>query len=121
MAAMRIDLAELLRPHAREPQVQLNLPEAARSGSRSQRLQRLQVGLFGLAAMVLVVGLANIIRTTAERTDAQVVAESVPQGVPAGVPTQPANDPLAEAGVVPGVEAEAPAVPGNAQNSVTRP
>ena len=37
-------------------------PHARRSrGTRAQAVQRLQVGLFGLAAMVLLVGLANIV------------------------------------------------------------
>jgi type II secretory pathway pseudopilin PulG len=62
-------------------------------------VQRLQVGVFGLAAMVLLVGLANIIKTNADQTEAQVV----PQAAPAAIATdkQEASDPLADAGVVP--------------------
>lgn len=97
---MRIDLAELLRPHAREPQ-EVILPPAPLAGLRGQRLQRLQVGVFGLAAMVLLVGLANIIKTNAEHTEAQVVAEAVPTARQATATE--ASDPLADAGVVPGM------------------
>lgn len=99
---MRIDITELLRPHGREPEPQVDLPPSPLGGSRTQRLQRLQVGVFGVAAMVLLVGLANIIKTNAERTDAQAVAESVDTGGVSPEPTQ-ASDPLAEAGVVPGM------------------
>lgn len=118
MAAMRIDLADLLRPHAREPAPPVALPDPPLAGSRAQRMQRLQVGVFGIAAMVLVVGLANIIQTNAERTESQVVAEAVDEG---GTPSaeQPAADPLAEAGVVPGMPTEnktkpAPSLPADA-------
>lgn len=104
---MRIDLAELLRPHAREPQ-EVILPPAPLAGARGQRLQRLQVGVFGLVAMVLLVGLASIIKTNAEHTEAQVVAEAAPAAAKAE-PTE-ASDPLADAGVVPGVPDQEPAV-----------
>lgn len=103
---MRIDLAELLRPHAREPQ-EVILPPAPLAGSRGQRLQRLQVGVFGLTAMVLLVGLASIIKTNAELTEAQVVAEAAP--APSKPAATEASDPLADAGVVPGMPDQEPA------------
>jgi len=98
---MRIDIADLLRPHARAAaqEDELTLPAAPLSGSRGQRLQRLQVGLFGLVAMVLLVGLASIIQTNAERTEAQVVAEAAPAAPASAAPE--VNDPLADAGVIP--------------------
>lgn len=66
---------------------------------RAQSVQRLQVGLFGLAAMLLLVGLANIIMDRARLADAAY-------GPPAagGAPVEsesPQSDPLADIGVVP--------------------
>jgi hypothetical protein len=83
------------------------LPAAPLAGSRSQAIQRLQVGLFGLAAMVLLVALANIIRNNAEQNEATVVPEAAPTMT---VEAQPggASDPLAEAGVVPDMPTEQP-------------
>jgi hypothetical protein len=83
-------------------------PEAAQAplaGSRSQSIQRLQVGLFGLAAMVLLVALANIIRNNADQNEATVVPEAAPTVVaqPKG---DTASDPLVDAGVVPEMPAE---------------
>lgn len=117
---MRIDLAELLRPHAREPE-EVILPPAPLAGLRGQRLQRLQVGVFGLVAMVLLVGLANIIKTNAERTEAQVVAEAAPAAANA-TPTE-ASDPLADAGVVPGMPEQEPvaAQPRSSANAAPAP
>lgn len=121
---MRIDLADLLRPHARHAEEdEALLPQAPLTGSRGQRLQRLQVGLFGLVAMVLLVGLASIIQTNAERTESQVVAEAAP--APVAPAEAEANDPLADAGVIPsGPEAQEqaqPAVQGNGQAAPARP
>ena len=87
---------------------QQDLPRAPLAGTTSQSIQRLQVGLFGLAAMVLLVALANIIRNNAEQNEATVVPEAAPTVVmkqKAGV----ASDPLADAGVVPDTPAEPPA------------
>lgn len=72
---------------------------------RAQAVHRLQFGLFGLAGMLLLVGLANIIMeramtsddATAASTAASVSAAKVsPDGA-----QSPANDPLADIGVVP--------------------
>lgn len=71
------------------------VPPSARE-LRAQAVQRLQAGLFGLAAILLIVGLANIIndraRLSAPAAPAPVVSAS---GSPA------AEDPLADIGVVP--------------------
>lgn len=75
-------------------------PRAPLSGTKSQSMQRLQVGLFGLAAMVLLVGLANIIMKNAQQTQAQVVPEAA-SAVAARDAEGPVRDPLADAGVVP--------------------
>jgi hypothetical protein len=63
-------------------------------------MQRLQIGLFGLAAMVLLVSLANIVLNNAEKNEARVVPEAAPT-VAADDGTEPVSDPLADAGVVP--------------------
>ena len=93
---MATDPAEILRPAPLAEE----RPIAPLSGTRSQSVQRLQIGLFGLAAMVLLIGLANIIIENAERNEARVVPEAAPT-VAAEPNVAPARDPLAEAGVVP--------------------
>lgn len=66
---------------------------------RAQSVQRLQVGLLGLATMLLLVGLANIIMDRARQADDASGAKDVP--VAASTATTPKNDPLADIGVVP--------------------
>lgn len=83
------------------------------SGTRSQSMQRLQIGLFGLAAMVLLVGLANIILTNAQENQARVVPEAAPT-VAAEQEAAAGSDPLADAGVVPDSRDDAPSEAGNA-------
>lgn len=76
---------------------------------RAQSVHRVQVGLAGLAAMLLLVGLANIIMDRAmisdDATDASSAAAASAASVsPEGAQT-PANDPLADIGVVPDMPA----------------
>lgn len=71
------------------------VPATARE-LRAQAVHRLQIGLFGLAAMLLIVGLANIIMDRARLGDATVAAPH-----DASALATPANDPLADIGVVP--------------------
>jgi hypothetical protein len=63
---------------------------------RAQSVHRLQIGLFGLAAMLLIVGLANIIMDSARLGNATVSA-----GHDASTSATAASDPLADIGVVP--------------------
>lgn len=101
---------DLLPPNAAEPQA-FRTPLGT---ARSQAMQRLQVGLFGLAAMVLLVGLANIIMTNAQQNDARVVPEAAPSVV-GDDRDGSASDPLADAGVVPDMpEQDSAAVEGDA-------
>ena len=75
---------------------------------RAQAVHRIQVGLFGLAAMLLLVGLANIIMDRARLADE---AFGQPRAADS-VATQPANtDPLADIGVVPAADPSASAGP----------
>ena len=69
------------------------------SGTRAQTMQRLQIGIAGLLAMVLIVGLANIILDRVKQTDASVVPDAA--ATVAASPTPVANAPLADAGVAP--------------------
>ena len=98
---MALDPIDLQRPAL----PQQELPRAPLAGTNSQSIQRLQVGLFGLAAMVMLVTLANIIRTNADQNEATVVPEAAPT-VTADQNTEAASDPLADAGVVPETQAE---------------
>jgi hypothetical protein len=85
-----------------EPEIAEELPVATAARLRSESVQRLQVGLFGLAAMILLVSLANIIRDQLRESEAGVVSE--PAAVPSSDAPAPA-DPLADAGVVPDIPA----------------
>lgn len=79
-------------------------------GTRAEALQRLQIGLSGLAAMLLLVGLANIIQDRARVSEASAVPEAAPTVAPSAPP--PLTDPLADAGVVPDMPADGTAEPG---------
>lgn len=69
---------------------------------RSQAVYRLQVGLFGLCAMLLIVGLANIIRDHLRLADNQ---DPIQQVVAADAkPKKVVSDPLADIGVVPAAD-----------------
>jgi hypothetical protein len=105
---MALDPIDLQRPALPEREV----PRAPLAGTSGQSIQRLQVGLFGLAAMVLLVALANIIRNNAEQNEATVVPEAAPSMV-AEQKGSAVSDPLADAGVVPDTPAE-PQATGNA-------
>ncbi|MEE4453890.1 hypothetical protein [Novosphingobium resinovorum] len=69
---------------------------------RSQAVYRLQIGLFGLCAMLLIVGLANVIRDRMRLTDSIDPIQDV-VAVDAK-PTKTASDPLADIGVVPAAD-----------------
>lgn len=72
-------------------------PPSARE-LRAQAVQRLQGGLFGLAAVLLVVGLANIINDRARLTD-QAGGSAAAKASSSASPGT--SDPLADIGVVP--------------------
>jgi hypothetical protein len=84
------------------------------SGTRAQSVQRLQIGLAGLAAMGLLVGLATVIMDRARQTDASAVPEAT-VSTAANSPST-VNDPLADAGVAPDVAAPGNAGSGGASN-----
>lgn len=77
---------------------------SAASVTRGEAVHRLQIGFFGIGAMVLLVGLASIIGGQAERNDKLAVPEAAPTTEPSAAPPQ--TNPLADAGVVPDIAAE---------------
>lgn len=102
-------------------QLDLKLPNAAGDHAPAPNgrwggalMQRLQIGLFGLAAMILLVGLANIIMNSAQENQARVVPEAAPT-IAVSPSTTPASDPLADAGVVPDFPGERTSPPASAE------
>jgi hypothetical protein len=86
---------------AEPPHPMRRTSDAPLGGTRSQAMQRLQIGLLGLAAMILLVGLATIIRDRAQESEDLAVPEAAPtMVVPVTVPKS-GSDPLADVGVVP--------------------
>lgn len=68
-------------------------------------MQRLQIGGAGLAAMMLMIALAQVVIDRAKQTDASTVPESAATVAPGPQPA-PKTDPLADAGVVPDMPSE---------------
>ena len=106
---------------AAEPEVSSEAEDISTARqARAEAVQRLQVGMFGIGAMVLLVGLASIIGGQADMNDNLAVPEAAPTTEPKPAPAQ--ANPLADAGVVPDIAAEPsaaptalpPAAPGNA-------
>ena len=88
--------------------------------SPSQTMQRVKVGMVGLAAVVLLIGLASAIFSAANR-DRPIVAAGAPQAqdvanmtiANAAMPADPVKEPLVELGVAPSAaETGAPATQG---------
>jgi hypothetical protein len=83
-----------------------------------EELQRVQIGLVGLAAVLLIVTLANLVIQTA-RDDAstdRIAIEKVQPGLLApnassGGAGSSSNEPLADLGVTPTADSTAPSVP----------
>ena len=92
------------RPDASQKALHFTPPTARER--RAQAVHRLQVGLFGLAGMLLLVGLANIIMDRARVNEDAPAASSAASATaakldPATAPDEAATDPLADIGVVP--------------------
>ena len=82
--------------------------EARAGDARDEAIYRLKVGMMSLGAMVLMVGIANVIIDRARETD----QTAVPQAAPTTAPTEPAqNGALENAGVVPDLPVEATGEP----------
>ena len=70
-------------------------------GASSQRMQRVRVGVTGLAAIVLVVLLATAIASGLNRRAAQTAVTAPPDVVPTLNTTEEKSEPLAQLGVAP--------------------
>ncbi len=80
---------------------------------RSQAVHRLQVGMFGLAAMLLLVSLASVIMQRVQTADRSAIAP----GPTSSASVAPANDPLVDLGVAP----EVPVDPNAATHKAAKP
>ncbi|MBX9885606.1 MAG: hypothetical protein K2X68_11610 [Novosphingobium sp.] len=67
---------------------------------RAQAVHRLQIGLFGLAGMLLIVSLANVIMDRAKQVDRTTAGAPTVTASPSAGPST-ANDPLVDMGVAP--------------------
>lgn len=69
---------------------------------RKEGIQRIQIGLSGLAGVVLLLGLANIVVDNVRKDDAaQETAEAAASNAAPIVPEEKPAEPLAELGVAP--------------------
>jgi hypothetical protein len=93
-------MAQRTQPNLVQPVAtpQHYVPATARE-LRAQAVYRLQIGLFGLAAMLLLVGLANIIMDRARLAD-----DAEPPSVEFSESAKSTSDPLADIGVVPAAD-----------------
>lgn len=78
---------------------------AGLGGNRAQSFHRLQIGLSGIAGIILLVALADSLSNQADQTDAVAVPEAVAPAQPNATPSIQ-SDPLAGAGVVPDLPAD---------------
>ncbi len=109
---MVIDPRDLLRNRIGQRQAESHpapVLGAPLGGTRAERIQRLQVGGFGILAMVLLVALADVVISRAQLTEASAVPDAAPTVV--AEETEAPRDPLADAGVVPELPAEPTAAP----------
>ena len=78
-----------------------DVPLIAPGKTRAEAIRRLQIGITGLFAMILLVSLANIIKDRAQESELTIVPDAS-ESAPAGnESTSASKDPLADAGVVP--------------------
>jgi hypothetical protein len=86
---------------------------------RAQAVHRLQVGMFGLAGMLLLVSLANVIMDRAQSIDAGLQDRTAATGASAS--TAPASDPLVDMGVAPGLPVAGEPGPGSGPDPAKAP
>lgn len=89
-------------PHVADEAITSSLVRPDRK--RAEAIHRLQIGVAGIGAMILLIGLASVIMEKAQLTEATSVPEAAAEIEPTAPP--PKNDPLAEAGVVPDMPAQ---------------
>lgn len=91
-------------PSSTNPHPMRRASDPPLAGTRSQAMQRLQIGLSGLVAMILLVALANIILDRAQESENLAVPEAAPTVAPSEARAA-GRDPLADVGVVPDLPA----------------
>lgn len=91
------------------------LPQAPLGGTRAEALRRLQMGAIGVVAVLLLIGLASIIKDRAAQTETTSVAGAA--ATSAAATGTPVADPLAEAGVVPDIPASPAIAPPDVENT----
>ena len=96
---MAFDPRQMLRDRDAEDAAAVPL-----GGTREQAVQRLQIGLFGIVAMLMLIGLADIVITRAQITEEATVPDAAPTVEPSE--TAAPRDPLSDVGVVPDVPTE---------------
>jgi hypothetical protein len=72
------------------------------------------MGLVGVVAVLLLIGLASIVKDRAAQTESTAVEGAAPTTAPSSAPTT--ADPLAEAGVIPDIPASPSATPGESKS-----
>lgn len=114
-------MARTLRSRAPAPPGAVNSPDslvaAPLGGTRAEAIRRFQMGAVGIVAVLVLIGLASLIKDRATQTDSTAVAGAAATMAPSA-PTA-AADPLAEAGVVPEMPGSPPH--GIATAAVTAP
>ena len=88
---------------ADEQSLDVLLPRG-RDRTRAEAIHRVQIGLAGLGAVVLMIALASMIMERAQLTEAVSAPDASATDAPAA--SGASNDPLAEAGVVPDMPAQ---------------
>lgn len=97
---------------ARQDQVRQDLIKQDQTPRRQEMLQRVQIGLTGLAGVVLLVGLANIVIDKARLDERSMPRPVVPtiNADSGNASTQP-RDPLGDLGVTPSADQSGQVVP----------
>ena len=84
----------------RLPEDDLDQIEQQQGSGRAETIQRLQIGLVGLGAMLLMVALANVVMDRAKESEATTVPEAA-ANVDSRQVMPAVADPLVDVGVVP--------------------
>lgn len=114
-------MARPLTPRVPAPPgaAQESIGAAPLGGTRSEAMRRLQMGLVGVVAVLLLIGLASIVKDRAAQTESTAVEGAAPTTAPSSAPTT--ADPLAEAGVVPDIPASPSATPSSTGTGAASP
>lgn len=88
---------------------------------RAEAVRRLQIGLTGLFAMILLVSLANIIKDRAQESDLSTVSDADASLSAEETPVPANKDPLADAGLVPELSTGSSGTPSGGGNAKKQP